>query len=120
MKILIIDDDENYRELLQEIIRRKGHAVETAATAFEGLEKLQGNLFSLLLVDYQIPGMTGLELIQEVRRTDQNLQIIVISGYDSFPNAPDSPNLQLAGYFTKPIDFEKLDALIQQIALHAS
>jgi len=117
MKILIIDDDENYRELLQEIIRRKGHAVETAATAFEGLEKLLQIPYSLLIVDYQIPGMTGLELIQKVRRTNQKLQIIVISGYDSFPIESDSPDLHLAGYFTKPIDFEKLDALIQYLSV---
>jgi YesN/AraC family two-component response regulator len=116
MRILIIDDDENYRELLREIIRRMGHTVETAATAFEGLENLQKNLYSLLIVDYQIPGMTGLELIQEIRRSDQELQIVVISGYDSFPHDQNSANLNLTGYFTKPIDFEKFEILIQKIS----
>ena len=116
MKILIIDDDENYRELLQEIIRRMGHEAETAATAIEGLEKLQTNSYYLLIVDYQIPGMTGLELIQKVRRSNQELHVVVISGYDSFPSEKNTSDLKLTGYLTKPIDFEEFENIIQKLS----
>lgn len=119
MKILIIDDDENYRELLQEVIRRMGHEVESVATAIEGLEKIKKYSYELLVVDYLIPGMTGLELIREIRRSNQELQIIVVSGYDSFPDQNSTSDLKLAGYLTKPIDFEKFEALIQKISTNS-
>jgi CheY-like chemotaxis protein len=77
--IALIDDDRSWLEVLSEYLQRKGFSVLTAADASEGLALLGQKNISLVICDYDMPGMTGLELIRSIRRQAGNVAVLMLS-----------------------------------------
>jgi two-component system KDP operon response regulator KdpE len=67
-RILVVDDDENLRDVVSDALRRDSHDVETAADGREGLELFSGGLFDLVITDYAMPEMDGLALVRALRK----------------------------------------------------
>lgn len=83
-RILIIDDEEDIRESLGNIISRKINcSIEKAATGEEALKKLKEDKFDLALVDIKMPGLSGIDVIQEAKKFSPQTKFLAISGYDS-------------------------------------
>ena len=78
-KILIIEDDTDINNLLTKIMGRQGHETVQAFSGTEGKLRLELGQYDLMLLDLMLPGMMGEELIREIRRTDPDLPIIVLS-----------------------------------------
>lgn len=81
-RIVLIDDDRVWAESLADYLRVKGFAVQTAHEGGSGLALLETQSVSLVLVDYHMPDMTGLELLQRVRRVNMSVSILMVSGAD--------------------------------------
>jgi signal transduction histidine kinase len=79
--ILVVDDDEAILQSLHALLEREGHRVLTAQSGAEALEVIRSNDLHLLLVDYFMPRMNGAELIEEIRRFDPLVQIVLQTGY---------------------------------------
>ncbi|HEY0864554.1 MAG TPA: response regulator [Lacunisphaera sp.] len=79
-KILIIEDDAALRSLLHEFLRGHGHAVSEARDGREGLALQAAHAFDLLILDIVMPELDGLEVLQELRRRQAGVKIVVISG----------------------------------------
>ncbi len=84
-KVLVIDDDEATRGVIEEILTRAGHVVETASGGREGLRRARENRFDVVLVDIIMPDVDGIETITELRERDPSLRIVAMSG--SSPNS---------------------------------
>jgi diguanylate cyclase (GGDEF)-like protein len=69
IRVLLVDDDDNFRHWLTALVRRLGFAVETAVDGLDALEKLHARPFDVLISDFEMPRMNGLELIREIRAT---------------------------------------------------
>lgn len=82
-KVLVVDDDPTFRELLTDLLEMVGYDVWTAQDGLAGLEALHNRPFDLILVDYRMPGMTGLEMTAFIRRSDTVTPIILITGDSS-------------------------------------
>ncbi len=82
LSILVVDDDEEVREILAETLLEFGYAVLQASSGDEALGVLGGrNDIQMLITDVRMPGMSGLELADLARRRDSKLKVILISGY---------------------------------------
>ena len=89
-RLLVVDDDIQMLSALEAALRRKGHTVETASNGFVAISKLEKAPFQAIITDLRMPGMDGLELLQQVRRTRPSLPVVVLSAYGTVPTAVDA------------------------------
>lgn len=107
--ILLTDDDADYLEATRRLIEREGHEVITAASGEEALDVLTGRCVDLLLLDFFMTGMTGEQVVEEVRKTDSLLQIVLQTGYSSEqPPRHLLKRLDIQGYHDKSEGPDKL------------
>jgi len=79
-RIIVIDDEEDIRDVLEEVLQRAGFDVATAGNSAEGLELLRDNGADLVITDIIMPGRDGVETVRDIRAGFPNTRIIVISG----------------------------------------
>ena len=79
-KILIIDDEQGIRDLLDTLLRRKGYDVVVAENGQEGLKVFRRERPNVVVLDLKMPGMDGLTVLQEVRKLDPNKPVIILTG----------------------------------------
>jgi len=111
--ILIIDDDEIICEVLTEILEGEGYRVSTAERGETGLEKLQTERFHLVLLDLYLPGIQGIEVLQQIRVAFPKLDVIIMTSNASTDTAVEALRLGAQDYLYKP--FPNLDAVVQVI-----
>jgi len=113
-RILIIDDDDNIRKVLQTILEDEGYHVETAETANKGIEKTEESFFNLALIDVRLPDMEGIELLTKLKETKPKIRKIIVTGYPTLQNAMSAVNSGADGYVLKPFDVEKILVTIKE------
>ncbi len=106
--ILIIDDEQEIRESLEELLRLEGHQAESATTAEEGLKRIDSSVFDLVLLDINLPDRNGLELLKYIKRDSPETGVIMITAYDSSQMAFQASREGAESYITKPWDNDKL------------
>lgn len=108
MNILIVDDEEVLQDVLTSLIRRAGHSTISARTGEEALELLLREEVDLVLLDLMLPGMSGLQVLQEVRRRDPEQVVVVITAYSSIESAVDAMREGAFHYIPKPFKNEEV------------
>lgn len=106
--LLVVDDDQASRELLARRLHRMGFHVATAASGQETLELLARQSFELLLVDWSMPQMDGMELLRRIRDEPRisDLPVIMVTGHDSSEDVAQALELGANDYLTKPVEFQ--------------
>ena len=79
--ILVIDDEEIMREILEALLTREGYSVRTAPTASEGLELAKAMPFDAVVLDVMLPDMNGITALEELRRIDEELPVVMITAF---------------------------------------
>ena len=113
-RILIADDSEQTRSSLKTMLEAEGYAVETTGDGKEALEMLLKTSYSLCLTDLRMPGMDGMKLIEEVRRRQLPVTVIVMTGYGSIDEAVKAMRLGALDFLTKPVDPDHLRIVIER------
>ncbi|MEO6223273.1 MAG: sigma-54 dependent transcriptional regulator [Vicinamibacterales bacterium] len=108
--VLLIDDEEIIREALVALLTMEGCVVRTAATAADGLALLADQEFDTVLLDLMLPDRSGLEVLDEIRRSDQDLPVVMITAYGTIDTAVRATKQGAFHYFTKP--FKNDDVLV--------
>ena len=80
-KILIVDDEEAVRDLFSELLRKEGYETNTCATGEETLELLKQENFDVVLLDIKLPGVSGLEVLKNIRDSYKDLPVVMITGF---------------------------------------
>jgi two-component system, NtrC family, response regulator AtoC len=101
-RILIVDDEENFRHMLSVILVKEGYEVETASNGEEGLQKALASPFDQILCDIRMPRMDGLEFLKEIQKTKGQGTIIVMSAYGTVDIAIEAMKLGAYDYISKP------------------
>ena len=101
-RILIIDDEENFRHMLSVILKKEKYDVETASNGEEGLQKVAVSAFDQILCDIRMPQMDGLEFLREVQKMGVNATIIMMSAYGTMDTAIEAMKLGAYDYISKP------------------
>ncbi|KFN10141.1 response regulator transcription factor [Paenibacillus macerans] len=118
-QVMIVDDEPKLRTGLKTLIPWESLGYEVAAAAAggnEALRLLQGNIPDLLIVDIRMPGMDGLQLIQEIRSLGFAPHFLILSGYADFEYARKALEFGADGYLLKPVNKEELTAKLQQLS----
>ncbi|MDH7563798.1 MAG: response regulator [Candidatus Bathyarchaeota archaeon] len=113
-RILIVDDDENIRKVLEAILKDEGYTVEMADTAKKAIEKTKNNFYNLALIDIRLPDMEGTKLLEKIKDTVPRMRKIIITGYPTLQNAIEAVNKKADAYIMKPFDVEKILATIKE------
>jgi DNA-binding NtrC family response regulator len=106
--ILIIDDEAAIRESLETLLEFEGYSVESAETAGEGMARLTEGNFDLVLLDFALPDLNGLEVLTQIRARDSQLAVIMITAYGTLDNAVRAMQKGATNFIQKPWDNEKL------------
>jgi two-component system response regulator HydG len=115
MKIMIVDDEKIVRESLYHWFVKEGHFVETAASGFEALEKLETCPFELLFVDIKMPRMDGIELLGKVKADYPDTIVIIITAYGSIESAVTAMRMGAGDYLLKPFRPDHLSLVMERI-----
>ncbi len=113
--ILVVDDEDIARTNLEYILRKEGYLVSTAANGLEALEKLRQEEFDLILTDLKMEKMDGIQLLESVRQSSPNIEVVMITGYATVSSAVDALKKGAAHYLPKPIDLEELRTTVRRV-----
>ena len=115
MKILVADDDLLYRKLLEASLRSWGyevHLVSDGAAAWDAIETAKSGLLAIL--DWSMPGLDGLKLIEEVRKEKWPVSLIVMTGYGSIDEAVKAMRMGALDFLTKPVEWDHLKLVLDR------
>lgn len=115
MSIMIVDDESIVRESLYHWFERSGYRVDTAASGFEALEKLEEYPFDILFVDIKMPGMDGLELLKKVKSEYRDTIVIIITAYGSIESAIKAMKIGASDYLLKPFKPDYLSLVLEKV-----
>jgi two-component system, response regulator RegA len=108
--VLVVDDDEVFREQLVRAFRNRGYEAQGAADAEEAEVRARGDSPELAVVDLRMPGASGLELVRVLKDIDPATHVVVLTGYGSIATAIEAVRLGAAHYLTKPADVDDVIA----------
>ncbi|MEG7282074.1 two-component system response regulator YkoG [Bacillus sp. 0909A] len=111
--ILIVEDEEKIARVLQLELEYEGYSVTIKYNGTEGLDAAAEGSYSLLLLDVMLPGMSGLEVLRRLRKTDQGTPVILLTARDSIPDKVTGLDIGANDYVTKPFEIEELLARIR-------
>ena len=114
MKILIVDDEQTQREILNDILQDAGFEVLLAASGEEGMDVLKKQEIFLILTDLKMPGMDGIQLLQQALDLNPDIQVILMTAFGSIPSAVNAIKNGAYDYLTKPFNKNDLLRLLQR------
>jgi CheY-like chemotaxis protein len=106
-RILIVDDDQDARELIGQVLAEAGYLVEVAGDGFEAIAKLPRALPDLVLTDMRMPGMDGVDLAQRIR-SQSDVPVVLTTGADTFDLCTKAEAYGAVACLTKPINLDEL------------
>ncbi|MBQ5734989.1 MAG: response regulator transcription factor [Lachnospiraceae bacterium] len=110
-KILVVDDDQDINRLISTILKKKGHDVTSAYSGTEAELLINMNTYDLVILDLMLPGLTGEEVIERLRKVS-NIPVIVLSAKGAMEDKVEVLNLGADDYITKPFENEEIIARV--------
>jgi two-component system, NtrC family, response regulator PilR len=111
--ILVVDDEEIMREILETLLTREGHQVRLAANATEGLDLARTMSFDAAIVDMMMPGMDGISALEELKKIDDDLPVLMITAFASVENAISAMKRGAFDYITKPFKNDEVIVVLR-------
>ena len=112
-RILVIDDDEDFRFILSRTLEKEGYLVQAVGSGAEAVRAMKSQRFDLALVDIKMPEMGGRETIKEIRKLDPQLPVLLVTG------SPDWPDRELRavaqGWIYKPFRLAQLRSMVRKV-----
>jgi two-component system NtrC family response regulator len=116
MKILVADDDQSLRRVLQFKLKKSGHDVTAVEDGKLALDKLREDRWDLLLSDIKMPNVDGIQLLEHTKKLQPDLKVILLTAYATISQAVQAVKLGAFDYITKPFEDEELFAAIDKAA----
>lgn len=117
-RILVVDDELVIRESLAGWLERDGFYVDTVPSGEEALERLKTQGFDIILLDIQLDGISGMEVLSQVKEQYPDIDVIMITAYGSIPSAVQAMKSHAHDYLLKPFDPDELGVMIQKLLEH--
>jgi DNA-binding NtrC family response regulator len=112
--ILVVDDEEVSRYVLREALSKRGYAVEEAPDAETAIRKVSQGAFDLILLDIQLPGLSGIDAISKIKEVDPTVIILMITAFGSKEMALDAMRRGAYDYFVKPFKMEEMEIVVKR------
>ena len=114
-KILVVDDEESIQMLLREALTTGGYHVTCVGSGVKALEAMKGHLFDAALVDIRMPEMDGLTFLREVKRQDESIEVVIMTGYPTVSTAVEALKQGASDYLPKPLIMDELRHLMARL-----
>ena len=115
MKILVVEDEPEMKELITQFLQDEGYVVETADTFNSGMDKIADYDYDCILLDIMLPGGSGLEILRHLKSMNKADSVIIISAKDSLDDKVMGLDLGADDYLTKPFHIAELNARIKSV-----
>jgi len=109
IELLLVEDDHDFRDTCARWMQRKGHFVEQAANGQEALALCERRQFQVAIVDMNMPGISGIELLERMKSANIESEVIILTGQGTIENAVESMKLGACDYLTKPFPLAELE-----------
>ena len=116
LKILVIDDDRDVCEYLEEFLTREGFIVKSLTDPTQALNELKESEYHLVVLDLMMPKLKGLDLLEQIRRVDDDVAVIILTGFPSLETATASIEHEVSAYLQKPFTSDQFREVLQRIA----
>ena len=116
MKILLVDDDEWIRDSLSIFFEAEGCRIVSVETAEEGLEALRSQEYDIIITDYKLPGMDGIEFLKQIKTSQQNAKKIMITAYKSEALIREAKKAGVQHLIAKPFTSDTIEASLTFLA----
>jgi DNA-binding NtrC family response regulator len=114
-KILVVDDDQQLREMLLEVLSSLDYFPIGVEDGEEALSQLKIQDFDLVISDIRMPKMNGLDLLKNIKKTDSDIPVVMITGFPSTCPVQTAMQEGADGYLAKPFRIEKIDELMRDL-----
>jgi DNA-binding NtrC family response regulator len=119
-KILIVDDDEDLLEIMVERMQLRGMTVTSAKTVYEAFVMIEKEPFDVLIIDFMLPGIDGMQVIKTVRKTYPDMRIILQTAYATVEKESEALAVGAWSVVEKPVDLDRLTQLIGDKSRHGN
>jgi DNA-binding NtrC family response regulator len=116
LSVLVVDDDQDIREYLQDFLVAEGFEVTTLADPTFAVERIRDEVFHLVVLDLMMPKVSGLDLLAQIRSVDDDIAVIILTGYPSLETATNSFQHDVSAYIHKPFTPAEFREVIARIA----
>ena len=111
-KILVIDDEEIVLDSCIQILSGGNYDIQTAENGLLGVQMVEEFRPDLIFVDLKMPGINGIEVLKQTKKSNPNIEVIILTGHGSEADRETCMNLGAFAYLQKPADIEKLSSTI--------
>jgi len=115
LKVLFVEDNEEARNTIGNLLKRFFINLKTATNGEEGLQKFKSEKFDLVITDINMPKMNGLDMLREIKKIDDNVYTIVVTAYNETEYFLDAIKIGVDGFILKPIDLEQIISVLEKI-----
>ncbi|MFO0960997.1 MAG: sigma-54 dependent transcriptional regulator [Isosphaeraceae bacterium] len=115
LRILFADDENHLRDLMQMELPRMGHEVTVCPDGTAALKALEKGNFDAALLDLKMPGMTGIEVLSQIKQSSPDTQVVILTGHATVETAVQALRLGAFDYLTKPCKWAELEVILQRI-----
>ena len=109
LQLLLVDDEDDFRQSCMKYMQRKGHEVKDAPSGAEAMSLLESETFDVAVFDIDMPGMTGIELMQRVQEAKLDVEVVFLTGHGSIETAVSAMKMGACDYLTKPCSLGDLE-----------
>jgi len=116
--ILIVDDEQSYRQLLSLVFEAEGNNIRTAMNGRQAIEQLEQDPADVIISDVKMPDMDGIEMLRSVRETLPDIGVILMTAFASVETAREAFKLGADDFIQKPFDVEELKLILNEDPFH--
>ncbi len=114
-RILVVDDEEDLRTLLNNVVAGAGYEVVTAEDGEEAIRKLKTSRFDVALLDIQMPNKSGIEVLKYIQKNAQHTKSIILTGYGDLKHAMEAREFGALDFISKPYKLEDVLSTIERV-----
>jgi len=112
-RILVVDDEKVVTQLFKRALEEKNYEVLTAENGCEALQRIEKRSFNLLIIDLKMPGMSGVDVLKEIKKINPYIEVIVITGYPTVELAVEAIKIGAYDFICKPFEMDKMRLTIE-------
>ena len=113
-KVLLVDDEEDFLEVMGERLAARGIEVTTSVSAEDALEQIDKDIFDAVVLDLQMPGMNGLDALKKIKERHPEIQVILLTGHATVEKGVEAIKLGAMDFVEKPADLSVLGEKIKK------
>jgi CheY-like chemotaxis protein len=115
LKLLLVDDEDDFRRATSQTLQRRGFSVTEAANGLQALEAARRERPDIVVLDLKMPGLSGIETLQRMREIEADLPVIILTGHGDFESAVAGIKLSIVDFLQKPVDVDELAGRIRAL-----